>query len=128
MNGVSRLKIGLLPELHVETLVEWIVAARARRATAGEALRVVCDPVLSATEGGTMGASASAALQLARHSDLMTPNVDELRILATLAGLREPDEDSRSAARRCIGDATVADTVALTMVLSRRYGGAWLVK
>lgn len=84
-DDVTSLKIGLLPASLVAPMSKWIERRRAQLATTGLRLRVVFDPVLSASEGGDMGASAAGAWELAACCDLVTPNRWEFEALVASA-------------------------------------------
>lgn len=80
-------KLGLVPVMHVQQdLLEQLSRARA----------VVVDPVLRASDGGELGASASSARALAQVATLLTPNVPEAM---ALTGAHENIEASQLVAR-----------------------------
>lgn len=78
---LAAIKLGVLADAHVEPLVPLLARWRARGST------VVLDPVMRASDGGTLGASPAALHALAEHVDLITPNPDELAALARLGPL-----------------------------------------
>jgi hydroxymethylpyrimidine/phosphomethylpyrimidine kinase len=78
---LAAVKLGVLADDHVESLAPMLARWRAR----GTA--VVLDPVMRASDGGTIGASPAALHALAEHVDLITPNPAELAALAPLGPL-----------------------------------------
>lgn len=74
-------KIGLVPEAAVDPVARFLSAVRARP----EPPPIVLDPILVASDGGSIGAPTSALVELAHRVDLLTPNVAELGQLAASA-------------------------------------------
>jgi len=70
-------KIGMTPPAAVEPLAWLLSELRAR----SRPPLVVFDPVLAASDGGILGASAERLLALAHRVDLLTPNMSELDAL-----------------------------------------------
>ncbi|MFO0634497.1 MAG: PfkB family carbohydrate kinase [Nannocystaceae bacterium] len=85
------IKLGLVPA----SLVETLAAALARTAAP-----CVMDPVLRASDGGELGASASALLRLLPHVTVVTPNRDE-----TVALLGGPPSEVAAGALAAVGSA-----------------------
>jgi hydroxymethylpyrimidine/phosphomethylpyrimidine kinase len=76
--GVYAVKIGMVASSQIGVLIEALDRLR------GEGAKVVLDPVMRATDGGTIGAGAAELFELSRHVDLVTPNRDELEALRTI--------------------------------------------
>jgi hydroxymethylpyrimidine/phosphomethylpyrimidine kinase len=70
-------KLGMIPEDRVEQVAEFLASLRAR----DHRPLVVCDPVIVASDGGRLGPSGAALLELAARVDLLTPNQAEARQL-----------------------------------------------
>ncbi|KIG15544.1 Hydroxymethylpyrimidine phosphate kinase ThiD [Enhygromyxa salina] len=70
-------KLGMIPGDRVDQIAEFLAGLQARSPRP----LVVCDPVIMATDGGRLGPSGRALLELAARVDLLTPNVDEAREL-----------------------------------------------
>jgi hydroxymethylpyrimidine/phosphomethylpyrimidine kinase len=79
---LEAVKLGALADAHVEPLMSALGRWRAR------GTQVVLDPVMRASDGGTIGASPAGLHALADHVDLITPNPDELAALARVGPLR----------------------------------------
>jgi hydroxymethylpyrimidine/phosphomethylpyrimidine kinase len=77
LGGARAIKLGLVPASCVDVV---------RDAIAGLGVPCVLDPVLHASDGGDLGASAEALRTLARVAELVTPNREELRALLGHAG------------------------------------------
>jgi hydroxymethylpyrimidine kinase/phosphomethylpyrimidine kinase len=72
-------KIGLVPDACVAIVLEAIAA---------RTVPVVVDPVMRASDGGDLGASAQGLLPLARVATLLTPNLAEAHALLLALGHR----------------------------------------
>jgi len=75
----SAVKLGLVPDPCLDEVCEALARADAP---------IVVDPVLHASDGGALGASASGVSRLANLGTLVTPNLPEA---AALTGLEEDD-------------------------------------
>lgn len=72
---VAVVKVGMIASAQIGVLTEAL--DRLRNAGA----KVVLDPVMRASDGGSIGAGSDELFELAGHVDLMTPNRDELAAL-----------------------------------------------
>ncbi|PRP92536.1 Hydroxymethylpyrimidine/phosphomethylpyrimidine kinase [Enhygromyxa salina] len=81
--GLRAVKLGMIPDGCVELIADFLASLRAR---AGRPA-VVFDPVIRATDGGRLGASATELLGLASRVDLLTPNCDERGQLEAVGSL-----------------------------------------
>lgn len=66
----SAIKLGVVPDTLVAVLEAFVRSHR---------VPVVVDPVLNASDGGALGATPDALLELLRAATLVTPNLDELQ-------------------------------------------------
>lgn len=97
------IKVGLVPDALVSTVVELVADAGAP---------VVVDPVLRASDGGALGASAAGLRPLLRRAAVVTPNRAEARALAPEGG----DDGERLAA------AVARDLVGVAVLLKDGHG------
>lgn len=77
VSNVAVIKIGMIASTQIAVLADAL--DRLRR----EGAKVVLDPVMQASDGGSIGAQPAELLALAGHVDLVTPNRDELARLQT---------------------------------------------
>ncbi|HET6582986.1 MAG TPA: PfkB family carbohydrate kinase [Nannocystaceae bacterium] len=92
MPAARAVKLGLVPDSLAQTVIE---AARARGRP------VVLDPVMQASDGGALGASAERLVRIASSvATLITPNLGEALALARVAHL-DPDALIAAVASEC---------------------------
>jgi hydroxymethylpyrimidine/phosphomethylpyrimidine kinase len=75
VSDVAVVKIGMVASTQIAVLAEALDRLR------GEGAKIVLDPVMRASDGGSIGAGPAELLELAGHVDLVTPNPDELAAL-----------------------------------------------
>jgi hydroxymethylpyrimidine/phosphomethylpyrimidine kinase len=78
VHDVAVVKIGMVASTQIAVLAEALDRLRARGA------KVVLDPVMRASDGGTIGAQPAELFMLAEHVDLVTPNREEFEALQTI--------------------------------------------
>jgi hydroxymethylpyrimidine/phosphomethylpyrimidine kinase len=76
-------KLGMIPADRVEQIAAFLAKLRARE----DRPLVVCDPVIVASDGGRLGPSGRALLELAARVDLLTPNQAETQQLLAIGPL-----------------------------------------
>jgi hydroxymethylpyrimidine/phosphomethylpyrimidine kinase len=70
-------KLGMIPEDRAALILEFLSRLQARE----QRPLIVCDPVIVASDGGRLGPTSRALLELATRVDLLTPNRAEARQL-----------------------------------------------
>lgn len=78
VHDVAVVKIGMVASTQIGVLAEALDRLRE------EGAKIVLDPVMRASDGGSIGAGAAELFELARHVDLVTPNCDELAALQAI--------------------------------------------
>lgn len=83
--GLRAVKLGMIPAGQVAEVVDFLVSLAARPHE--QRPRIVCDPVLDASDGGRLGPSPEALLSLIARVDLLTPNHAERGALESVGEL-----------------------------------------
>jgi hydroxymethylpyrimidine/phosphomethylpyrimidine kinase len=78
-------KLGMVPSGAIGPVIELIASLRSRAHDTRP--RIVCDPILAASDGGRLGAALDELRELAIRVDLLTPNLAERAQLEAVAPL-----------------------------------------